>query len=96
MQRQDSSSRSPAAGARPRRGALLRVREWWWDRDRARRVAELRGHERLHCLDESYVVDAMARQIEEIRNLPQPGGAGSLEAMARQLDQIRRLPELES
>jgi hypothetical protein len=45
----------------------------WWSRDRRRRIAHLREKDRRHPLDEGYVVDAIARQIEEIRNLPEVG-----------------------
>jgi hypothetical protein len=50
---------------------LPNVREWWWNRDRRRHIAETSGPRRRHPLDETYVIDALARQLEEIRNLPE-------------------------
>ena len=47
------------------------LRELWWAHDRRRRIARLGTVDLRHPLDEGYVVDAMARQIEEIRNLPE-------------------------
>ena len=54
-----------------RRRPLRALRELWWSHDRRRRIAHLGGLDLRHPLDEGYVVDAMARQIEEIRNLPE-------------------------
>ena len=54
-----------------RRGPLRALREIWWNADRRRQIARLGQKDRRHPLDEGYVVDAMARQIEEIRNLPE-------------------------
>ena len=54
-----------------RRRPLRALREMWWSHDRRRRVAQLGGLDLRHPLDEGYVADAMARQIEEIRNLPE-------------------------
>jgi hypothetical protein len=48
--------------------SLLTVREWWWNRDRRRHIAQIVAAVRL---DEEYVIDALARQLEEIRNLPE-------------------------
>jgi hypothetical protein len=56
---------------RRRARPVLTVREWWWNRDQRRHIAQMTGHVRRHPLDEQYVVDAMARQLEEIRNLPE-------------------------
>lgn len=47
------------------------VFDWWWNLDRRRRANPLAGSERAGPLDETFVVAAMARQIEEIRNLPE-------------------------
>jgi hypothetical protein len=55
----------------PRRRMLRAVFEWWWNLDRRRHIAQLGDEDRLHPLDESYVVEAMARQLEAIRNLPE-------------------------
>ena len=54
-----------------RRKPLWALRELWWSHDRRRQLAQLGRIGRRHPLDEGYVVDAMARQIEEIRNLPE-------------------------
>jgi hypothetical protein len=56
---------------RPRPRPLLTMREWWWNRDRRRHVAEMIGSARRHLLDEDYVIEAMTRQLEEILNLPE-------------------------
>jgi hypothetical protein len=53
---------------------VLALRELWWTHDRRRRIAQLGKTDRRHPLDERYVADAMARQIEEIRNLPEAAG----------------------
>jgi hypothetical protein len=60
--------------APPRRRPLRALRELWWSRDRRRRIAHLGTRDLRHPLDEGYVVDAMARQVEEIRSLPEVGG----------------------
>lgn len=57
------------APQRPR--PLRALRELWWSHDRRRQLAQLRLDDHRHPLDEGYVADAMARQIEEIRNLPE-------------------------
>ena len=54
-----------------RRRALRAVFEWWWDIDRRRHIAQLGDRDRLHPLDEDHVMAAMARQLEEIRRLPE-------------------------
>ena len=54
-----------------RRGPLRALRELLWGHDRRRQITQLGNTDRRHPLDEGYVVDAMARQIEEIRNLPE-------------------------
>lgn len=59
----------PTAG--PRRRLLRSVCELWWNLDRRRHIARLVKGDRLHPLDEPSVVDAMAWQLEEIRNLPE-------------------------
>jgi hypothetical protein len=53
-----------------RQRPLRAARELWW-RPKRQRIAQLDRTDRRHPLDEGYVVDAMARQIEEIRNLPE-------------------------
>jgi hypothetical protein len=50
---------------------LETVREWWWNRDRRRHIAQMAGGGPRHLLHEADVVDALARQLEEIRNLPE-------------------------
>ena len=57
--------------APPRRPPLRALRELWWSHSHRRLIACWTCHDRRHPLDEGYVVDAMARQIEEIRNLPE-------------------------
>jgi hypothetical protein len=55
-----------------RRSTPLRVlRDRWWRHHRSRYVARLTNGDRRHPFDEGYVADAMARQIEEIRHLPE-------------------------
>jgi hypothetical protein len=46
------------------------VFEWWCNLDRRRDIKQMGGSDRRHPLDEGLVVAAMARQLEEIRNLP--------------------------
>ena len=50
---------------------ITTVSEWWWNRDRRRNIAQMSGERRRHPLDEAYVTDALARQLDEIRNLPE-------------------------
>ena len=50
---------------------LLLVRELRWNQDRRQHIAAMVARERSHLLDEAYVADAFARQLEEIRNLPE-------------------------
>jgi hypothetical protein len=57
-----------------RRRPVLALRELWWNYDRQRRIAQLGKADRRHRLDEGYVADAIARQIKEIRNLPEAAG----------------------
>ena len=59
---------TPAPGGR---SPLWALRELWWSHDRRRRIAQLGTTDRRHPLDEGYVADAIARQLEEIRNLPE-------------------------
>ena len=53
------------------RRAARAVFEWWWNLDRRRHIKEMGASNRPHPLDEGFVVAAMARQLEEIRNLPE-------------------------
>ena len=56
----------------PQRSRPLRVlRELWWSHDRRRHITRLSERDRRHPLDDGYVADAMARQIEEFRNPPE-------------------------
>ncbi|MBV9001960.1 MAG: hypothetical protein JO304_23080 [Solirubrobacterales bacterium] len=57
--------------ARQRSGPLVILREPWWSHDRRRYRARLSEPDRRHPLDEGYVADAMTRQLEEIRSLPE-------------------------
>jgi hypothetical protein len=59
------------ASAPQRRRRLQALRELWWSHDRRRRIAHLGTLDLRHPLDEGCVADAMAHQIEEIRNLPE-------------------------
>ena len=66
--------RSPRVTLGPQRlGSLRALREWRWNADRRRQVSQLGDLDRRHPFDNGYVGDAMARQIEEIRNLPEVG-----------------------
>jgi hypothetical protein len=47
------------------------VFEWWWNLDRRRHIARLGDEDRRHALDENHVVEAMARELEAIRDLPE-------------------------
>jgi hypothetical protein len=56
----------------PQRRSPLRVlRDLWLSHEYRRRLADMCVIDPRHSLDEGYVADAMARQIEEIRNLPE-------------------------
>lgn len=55
----------------PHSTPLRTLRELWWSHHRRRYVARLSHCDRRHPLDEGYVADAMARQIEQIRHLPE-------------------------
>lgn len=56
----------------PERSRPLRaLRGLCWSHPRRRYIAQLARSDHRHPLDEGYVADAMARQIEEIRNLPE-------------------------
>ena len=70
---QTTSRRRAALAPRWRRSAHA-VFEWWWNLDRRRHIEQLGRRDRLHPLDEAVVVEAMARQLEEIRNLPELAG----------------------
>lgn len=54
-----------------RQGPLRALRELWWGHHRRRHIARLGADDHRHPLDDGYVADAMARQVEEIRNLPE-------------------------
>jgi hypothetical protein len=58
----------------PRRRLMRAVLAWWWNLDRRRHIAQLDTRNRLHPMDEAFVVEAMAGQLEEIRNLPELAG----------------------
>ena len=68
------TGRPPTTLVPKRRRALRGMFEWWWNLDRRRHIAQLDGHDHLHLLNEAFVVEAMARQLEEIRNLPEFAG----------------------
>ena len=62
--------RRTAPGSRWRQTARV-VFEWRWNLDRRRHIKQMGGADRAHPLDEGFVVTAMARQLAEIRNLPE-------------------------
>ena len=53
------------------RSFYLAARERRWDRDRRRRIAEMRRRERASRTVEVEWVEAMAIQLAEIRTLPE-------------------------
>ncbi len=65
------SNQGSARLARRRAKPFVAVREWWWNHDRRQHIAEMADRDRRHPLDEGHVVEALARQLEEIRNLPE-------------------------
>jgi hypothetical protein len=73
MKPRDGTARTRITLVPQLRWPVLAIRELWWNRERRRRIAQLGKTDRRHPLDEGYVVDAIARQIEEIRNLPEVG-----------------------
>jgi hypothetical protein len=50
----------------------IAVRERRWNRDRRRRIAEMRQRERATFIAQVDWVEAMASQLAEIRMLPEP------------------------
>ena len=50
------------------------ARERHWNRDRRRRIAEMRQRERATFIAQLDWVEAMAIQLAEIRMLPEPPG----------------------
>lgn len=68
------AGRRRTALAPHRRRTARAVFEWWWNLDRRRHIRQLGSLDRRHPLDEAFVVEAMARQLEEIRNLPELAG----------------------
>lgn len=71
MDPRDTSAAPRFTRARERRWPLRAVRELWWGHRHHRYIARLGAGDHRHPLDDGYVADAMARQIEEIRNLPE-------------------------
>lgn len=53
------------------RWLYIAARERRWNRDRRRRIAEMRRRERLSFITNIDWVDAMASQLAEIRSLPE-------------------------
>jgi hypothetical protein len=53
------------------RSAFLGVREHWWNRDRSRRIAEMRRRERATGAAQTDCLEAMVEQLVEIRALPE-------------------------
>ena len=54
------------------RSLYIAVRERRWNRDRRRRIAEMRQRERASFIAQVDWVEAMAIQLAEIRTLPEP------------------------
>ena len=59
------------------RSLYIAARERRWNRDRRRRIAEMRRRERLSFITNIDWVDAMASQLAEIRSLPEAHEPGS-------------------
>ena len=74
MEARGATARTRITLVRQWRSPVLALRELWWAHDRRRRIAQLGETDYRHPLDEGYVADAIARQIEEIRNLPEAAG----------------------
>jgi hypothetical protein len=51
--------------------AFIVIREWWWNRDRGRRVSAMLHQEREHSDGGAFLAGAMAVQLAEIRALPE-------------------------
>jgi hypothetical protein len=56
------------------RSVYIAVRERRWNRDRRRRIAEMRQRERATFIAQVDWVEGMASQLAEIRMLPEPLG----------------------
>lgn len=56
------------------RSLYTAARERHWNRDRRRRIAEMRQRERATFMAQVDWVEAMAIQLAEIRMLPEPPG----------------------
>ena len=54
------------------RSLYIAVRDRRWNRDRRRRIAEMRQRERASFIAQVDWVEAMAIQLAEIRMLPEP------------------------
>ena len=54
------------------RSLYIAARERRWDRDRRRRIAEMRQRERASLIAQVDWVETMAIQLAEIRMLPEP------------------------
>lgn len=51
--------------------AFILAREWWWDRDRSRRVAAMLERERENTRAAAGLHGLMTVQLAEIRSLPE-------------------------
>jgi hypothetical protein len=58
------------------RSLYIAARERRWNRDRRRRIAEMRQRERASFIAQVDWVEAMAIQLAEIRMLPEPLATG--------------------
>ena len=58
------------------RSVYIAARERRWNRDRRRRIAEMRQRERASFIAQVDWVEAMAIQLAEIRMLPEPLATG--------------------
>jgi hypothetical protein len=66
----DQPQRRRRAGRR-RPGPFQSLREWWSDQDRQRHIRQMEADDHRLALGELFVIDALARQLEEIPNLPE-------------------------
>jgi hypothetical protein len=67
------------------RSLYIVARERCWDRDRRRRIAEMRRRERASFMAQIDWVEAMAIQLAEIRTLPEAFQARSTASLRRHL-----------
>jgi hypothetical protein len=56
------------------KAVFLAVREWHWDRDRNRRITAMLARERANLTSAGEQAEALAKQLDEIRALPEVFG----------------------